>query len=99
MTITIELTPDEEARLRARAAQQKQAPEAIVHGLVRDSLQTSETIPAATPAEREAQKRLAQRLLEQGAIPHIPPGRSGPPPRLITVRGRPVSETLIEDRR
>jgi len=40
----------------------------------------------------------AGHLLAQGAIPAIPTGRSGPPPRPITVRGRLMSETIIEER-
>jgi hypothetical protein len=50
------------------------------------------------PLPQEARAAFAERLLQQGAIPSIPPGRSAPPPRPITVRGRPVSETIIEER-
>ncbi|MDQ2801144.1 MAG: hypothetical protein M3Y41_00080 [Pseudomonadota bacterium] len=49
------------------------------------------------PTPPEARAALARRLLETGAISTIPTGRSAPPPRPITVRGRPVSETLIEE--
>lgn len=51
----------------------------------------------ATP---EQQRRLAERLLADGIIACIPEGYPEgyvePPP--IVVRGRPVSETLLEDR-
>ncbi len=50
------------------------------------------------PTPPEARAAFARHLLEQGAISAIPTGRPGPPPRPITVRGRPVSETLIEER-
>ncbi len=53
---------------------------------------------ALQPTPPEARAALAQRLLEQGAISAVPTGRSAPPPRPITVRGRPVSETIIEER-
>lgn len=55
-----------------------------------------DTMPAIP---EEARAAFARRLLEQGAIPFIPAGRSGPPPRPITVLGQPVSETIIEERR
>jgi hypothetical protein len=55
----------------------------------------SDTFPATPPDERLA---FARHLLEVGAISAIPPGRTGPPPRPITMRGRPVSETIIEER-
>ncbi len=50
------------------------------------------------PSPPEARAALAQRLLASGAIPAIPAGRSDPPPPLITVRGHPVSETILEER-
>ncbi len=50
------------------------------------------------PSAPEARAALAGHLLAQGAIPAIPTGRSGSPPRPITVRRRPVSETIIEER-
>jgi len=53
---------------------------------------------ALQPTPPEARAALAQRLLEQGAISAVPTGRLAPPPRPITVRGRPVSETIIEER-
>lgn len=53
---------------------------------------------ALAPSAPEARAALAQHLLESGAIPAIPAGRSGPPPRTVPVRGQPVSETIIQER-
>ena len=54
---------------------------------------------APTPAEQ--QRRLAEHLLAAGVIDHIPEGYPDgyvePPP--ITVRGEPVSETILRERR
>ncbi len=50
------------------------------------------------PTPPEARAALARHLLEQGAISAIPTGRTGPPLHPITVRGCPVSETVIEER-
>ena len=53
---------------------------------------------AIAPSAPEARAALAQHLLALGAIPTIPAGRRGPPPQLITVQGKPISETIIEER-
>jgi hypothetical protein len=50
------------------------------------------------PSTAEARQALTDRLLAEGAIPFVPSGRSTPPPRLIAVRGQPVSQTIIEER-
>jgi Fe2+ transport system protein FeoA len=47
---------------------------------------------------RTGSTALARHLLDMGAIAVIPPGRTGPPPRPIVVRGRPVSETILDER-
>jgi len=93
MTLTIEISPEEEARLRARARQQGQEVEAVARAFVRAGLE-------ATPAEgtATAQDAFLQHLLDQGDIPYIPQGRPGPPPHLVPVRGEPVSETIISER-
>lgn len=93
MTITIEISAEEEARLRDRARQQGQEVEEIARALVRAGLE-------AAPAEGAVTVRDAflQHLLDRGDIPHIPQGRTGPPPRLVPVRGEPVSETIISER-
>ena len=63
------------------------------------------TTPEISPKEKApVQERMArtafiERLLAEGHIPAIPEGRPGPPPRAVPVQGRPISETLIEDRR
>ena len=53
---------------------------------------------ALPPTPQSGRDALACRLLEQGAISAVPSGRVGPAPRPIAVRGRPVSETIIEER-
>lgn len=50
-------------------------------------------------AVRDARGVLIQSLLAQGAIPFIPEGRSGSAPYPVPVRGEPVSETIIAERR
>ncbi len=48
MTVTIELTVEEEAQLRAKAERQGQAPEGVLRRLVRQGLSTPEPV---TPSE------------------------------------------------
>ncbi len=57
----------------------------------------AEDRPVVLLAER--QREFQKSLLAQGAIPFIPDGRSGPAPHPIPVRGEPVSEILIAERR
>lgn len=121
MTLTIDLTLEEEVRLHQKAARQGQAPESIVRALVRDGLtdESAENPPTANQTihsrathvkdagmsqewpvvSEEAEAAFVQSLLAQGVIDSIPAGRPGPPPRPIVVRGQPVSETIIEERR
>lgn len=64
---------------------------------------TLERVVETTP---EQQRRLAERLLAAGLLQHLPAryredynpedGTDQHPP--VTVQGRPVSETLLEDR-
>lgn len=96
MTITLELPPDQAAELRARAAQQQQAPEAIAYDYVLAALET----PPPREMTEEDHERLVQKLLELGMMTERPsrPGQVVPF-QPITVRGRPLSETIIEERR
>jgi hypothetical protein len=58
--------------------------------------------PPATPEEREREAAFSRRLLELGLISSIP-AREPDPPGLdrtpVRVAGKPVSETIIEERR
>jgi hypothetical protein len=58
--------------------------------------------PPATPEEREREAAFSRRLLELGLISAIPT-REPDPPGLdrtpVKISGRPVSETIIEERR
>lgn len=94
MAITLELTPDEEARLWSEAAQQQQPPEAIAHHYVIAALDAK--APAAV--SEEDHERLVQRLLDLGMMTERPTRPLGPPPPPIQVLGPPVSQTLLEDR-
>ena len=91
MTLTIELSPDEEARLQEQARQRGEDAEAVLRAFVQAGL----NMPPAEGTSREA---FLQYLLEQGDIPFIPEGRPGPPPPLVFVRGEPISETIIRER-
>lgn len=94
MTLTIEISAEEEARLRERARQQGENAEAVASALVRAGL---DAVPTAEVTE-EKHAVLIQRLRDAGLLTELPTERLGPPPRPITVLGPPVSQTLVEDR-
>lgn len=99
MTITIELTPEEGAQLLERAERQKQPPEGIAHSLVHHGLFSSPvTLVDQTPISDKAHEALVQRLLSAGLMTERPTRPLGPPPPPIAIQGRPVSETLLEER-
>lgn len=93
MTLTIEISAEEEARLREQAQRRGQELEAVAGAFVRAGLTSEATTPEA------ARAAFVGRLLAQGIIPAVPEGRPGPPPRPVPVQGWPVSETLVEERR
>lgn len=95
MTITIELSPEEEARLREQAKQRGQAVETVAHSLVQAGLPP--TTPTLIP--KEAHAVLIQRLRDAGLLTTLPtyPGQTMPF-QPVTVLGSPVSQTLLEDR-
>lgn len=100
MTITIDLSPAEEARLRTQARQRGQTPETIAQSLVRAGLET----PSAaelwnTPVPEEAHAALVRLLQQDGLMTRVPTRSLGPPPPPIQVQGPPVSQTLLEERR
>ena len=94
MTLTIELSPEEEARLREQAQQRGEEIGNIAHDLVRSGLGIT-LEPGITAAQQAA---LNQRLRDVGLLTEMPTRQLGPPPRLITVLGPPVSQTLLDDR-
>ncbi|MDQ2798931.1 MAG: hypothetical protein M3Y13_04730 [Armatimonadota bacterium] len=94
MTLTIELSPEEEARLQAQARRQGQNIQDRAHDLVRAGLGV---LPAADVTE-EQHAVLVQRLRDAGLLTELPTRPLGPPPPFITVLGPPVSQTLLEDR-
>ena len=94
MTLTIEISPEEEARLREQARQRGEEIGSIAQKLVRSGL------GLGTEAEFTEAKHalLTQRLRDAGLLTEVPSRRLGPPPPPITVLGAPVSQTLLEDR-
>ena len=95
MTLTIEISPEEEARLRAWAWQQGQEVEAVARALVRAGLDSDPT--AEVTEEKHAV--LIQRLRDAGLLTQLPthPGQTLPF-QPIQIEGAPVSQTLLEDR-
>ena len=101
MSVTIELTDDEETRLRDEAARRRQAPEDVAHGLVRDGLGAAQPRPPVPMSpDGDALEALDRHLLVSGLMAARParPGQLAPF-ELIAVRGEPVSETLVRERR
>lgn len=96
MTITLELTPDEAARLRSEAAQQQQPPETVAHHYVIAALDAK----ASAAVSEEDHERLVQRLLDLGMMTERParPGQVVPFTP-VQVQDRPLSELIIEERR
>lgn len=66
MTITIELTFEEEALLRQKAERQNQAPENVAHGVVHQGLLASPEQPQLQTVSDEAHEALVQSLLDDG---------------------------------
>lgn len=90
--MTIALEPSIEVRLRQRAAYEGQDTDTLANVLLANAL-------GADDAEKE--KAFEQAVLASGLMKRIPPPRD---PKtadrpLITVQGKPVSETIIEERR
>jgi len=95
MTLTIELSPEEEARLREQARLRGEEIGDIAHDLMRSGLGLG-----AEPEFTEAKHALlTQRLRDAGLLTELPshPGQTVAF-RPITVIGPPVSQTLLEDR-
>lgn len=90
--MTILLEPAIEARLRERAAREKQDADAMANALLSEALLREE----ADKVEAFRQGLLASGLVKQLAPPRDP---STADRSLIEVPGKPVSETLIEERR
>ena len=94
MTLTIEISSEEEARLVAQARQRGEEIGDIAHDLLRSGLGLG-----AGPEITEAKHALLTQLLrDAGLLTEMPSRRLGPPPPPITVLGPPVSQTLLEDR-
>ena len=90
--MTILLEPAIEAQLQARAAREKQNTDVLANALLAEALLREE-------AEKE--KAFDQALLASGLLSHIPPPRDpskAERPRIV-VKGEPVSETIIRERR
>jgi hypothetical protein len=66
---------------------------------LRDLLDASLAPPGPSPTEEEVD----QEMLREGTLDHVPPPITDTTPwedrRLIEVKGKPLSETIIEERR
>ena len=90
--MTITLAPENEARLRERAARDGKDVETLANALLGDRLRDDEA------AKEEA---FHQALLASGRVTHIIPPRdpSKAERPVFEVQGEPVSETIIRERR
>ncbi len=90
--MTIQLKPAIEARLSERAAREKQNADVMANALLAEALLRED-------AEKE--ESLEKALLAAGVIKRIAPPRDPTTADrpLIEVPGKPVSETLLEERR
>jgi len=89
--VTILLEPAIEARLRERAAWEKQDVDAMANALL---------VEALLREDAEKEEALDQALLASGLITRIPPPRdpSKADRTRILVQGEPVSETILRER-
>ena len=90
--MTILLEPAIEARLQERAAREQQNADKIANALLAEALLRE---------DEEKERAFNQMLLASGLVKRLAPPRDpGTADRpLIDVPGKPVSETLIEERR
>ena len=95
MTLTLELSAEEEARLQAQARRQGQNIQDRAHDLVRAGL----GVGPIEEVTEEQHANLIHRLRDAGLLTDLPthPGQTMPF-QPITVLGPPVSRTLVEDR-
>ena len=97
MTLMIELTADEEARLQEQARLQGRNAASLAQSFVLSGLGVAPAPEEPTVTEAKVAD-LHRRLLAAGLMTELPTSPLGPPPRPITVIGPPVSQTIIEDR-
>lgn len=94
MTLTIELSPEEEIHLRQQAGRRGEDVATVARAFVQAGLSAA---PAADLTD-EKHAVLIQHLRDAGLLRELPTQSLGPPPPLITVLGPPVSQTLLQDR-
>ena len=94
MTLTLELSPAEEAALAAQAQARNQEITDRAHELLQSSLGLAGNPTMNDPRHAD----LIRRLQAAGLLTKLPTHPLGPPPRPITVLGPPVSQTIVEDR-
>jgi len=94
--MTITLAPETETLLRERAAKYGQEPDVLAENLLNELL----TSPPRR-ANEEKERRLDELMLEKGLITRIPPPRdpSTAERPIFQVIGKPLSETIMEERR
>jgi hypothetical protein len=95
MTLTIEISPEEEAHLVAQARQRGEEIGDIAHDLLRSGLGLG-----AGPEFTEGKHALLTQLLRDAGLLTEMPSHPGQTVLFhpITVIGPPVSQTLLEDR-
>lgn len=99
MTLTLELSPAEEAALAAQARARHQEITDRAHEILSASLGLAAPQLAGSPAASDPRHAdLLRRLQAAGLLTKLPTQPLEPPPKPITVLGPPVSQTLLEDR-
>ena len=76
MTLTLELSPQEEARLREKAARQGQDAENYAVGILRQDLSVSQPAIISSRLTPEEIQRLRQESLERAAVRNLPASSS-----------------------
>ena len=89
MTMTIELAPEIEKLLQTEAARKGLSPNKIVQIVLEEKFST-----------QRVSKEVLREMLAEGMISHIPEGISEAEDDFtpIAIKGKPLSETLLEDR-
>ncbi len=100
--MTITLAPETETLLRERAAKYGTEPDALANNMLKGLLRMPDEKAGTVEKTEEEKERLwEQAMLDSGFLTRITPPRdpSKSDRPLIKVLGKPVSETIIEERR
>ena len=100
--MTITLSPETETLLRERAAEYGQEADVLANNMLKGLLRAPDAkAETAEKTDEEKERLWEQAMLDSGFVNRIPPPRdpSKADRLLIKVLGKPVSETIIEERR